>query len=105
MKWFWDNYVSNDTNRKEPTVSPLQASVEQLSGLPPTLIIVGENDVLRDEGEAYAHKLMQVGVPTTVIRYLGTIHDFMMLNPISDTPAARGAIDQVSHTLKEVFSK
>ena len=55
MKWFWDNYVSNDTNRKEPTVSPLQASLEQLSGLPPTLIIVGENDVLRDEGEAYAH--------------------------------------------------
>ena len=105
MKWFWDNYVSNDTNRKEPTVSPLQASLEQLSGLPPTLIIVGENDVLRDEGEAYAHKLMQAGVPTTATRYLGTIHDFMMLNPISDTPAARGAIDQASHTLKELFSK
>ena len=60
MKWFWNNYLSNDTNRKEPTVSPLKASLEQLSGLPPTLIIVGENDVLRDEGEAYAHKLMQV---------------------------------------------
>ena len=105
MKWFWDNYVSNDTNRKEPTVSPLQASLEQLSGLPPTLIIVGENDVLRDEGEAYAHKLMQAGVPTTATRYLGTIHDFMMLNPITDTPPARGAIDQVSQTLKELFSK
>ena len=105
MKWFWDNYVSNDTNRKEPTVSPLQASLEQLSGLPPTLIIVGENDVLRDEGEAYAHKLMQAGVPITATRYLGAIHDFMMLNPISDTPAARGAIDQASHTLKELFSK
>ena len=105
MKWFWDNYVSNETNRKEPTVSPLQASLEQLSGLPPTLIIVGENDVLRDEGEAYAHKLMQAGVPTTATRYLGAIHDFMMLNPISDTPAARGAIDQASHTLKELFSK
>ena len=105
MKWFWDNYLSNDTNRKEPTVSPLQASVEQLSGLPPALIIVGENDVLRDEGEAYAHKLMQAGVPTTATRYLGTIHDFVMLNPITDTPAARGAIDQASHTLKEVLSK
>ena len=105
MKWFWDNYLSNDTNRKEPTVSPLQASVEQLSGLPPALIIVGENDVLRDEGEAYAHKLMQAGVPTTAIRYLGTIHDFMMLNPITDTPPARGAIDQVSQTLKKVLSE
>jgi len=105
MKWFWNNYLSNDTNRKEPTVCPLQASVEQLIGLPPTLIIVGENDVLRDEGEAYAHKLMQAGVITTATRYLGTIHDFVMLNAITDTPAARSAIDQASHTLKEVLSE
>jgi len=105
MKWFWDNYVSNDTNRKEPTLSPLQASIDQLSKLPPALIIVGENDVLRDEGETYAHKLMQAGVPTTATRYLGTIHDFVMLNPITDTPAARGAIDQASHKLKEVLSE
>ncbi len=105
MKWFWDNYLSNDTNRKEPIVSPLQASVEQLSGLPPALVIVGENDVLRDEGEAYAHKLMKAGVPTTATRYLGTIHDFVMLNPITDTPASRGAIDQAAHTLKEIYSK
>src|ERR687889_581315 len=104
MKWFWDNYVSNDTNRKEPTVSPLQAPLEQLSGLPPTLIIVGENDVLRDEGEAYAHKLMQAGVTVTATRYLGTIHDFAMLNPITDTPAPRGAIEQASRMLKKVFS-
>ena len=105
MKWFFDNYLLNDTNRKNPTVSPLQASIDQLSKLPPALIIVGENDVLRDEGEAYAHKLMQAGVPTTATRYLGTIHDFVMLNPITDTPAPRGAIDQASNTLKEVFSK
>ena len=105
MKWFWDNYLSNDTIRKEPTVSPLQASVEQRSGLPPALVIVGENDVLRDEGEAYAHKLMKAGVPTTATRYLGTIHDFVMLNPIADTPASRGAIDQATHTLKEIYSK
>ena len=90
---------------KEPTVCPLQASIEQLSGLPPTLIIIGENDVLRDEGKAYAHKLMQGGVITTATRYLGTIHDFVMLNPITDTPAARGAIDQASHALREVLSE
>jgi acetyl esterase len=105
VKWVWDNYLSNDTNRKDPTVSPLYASLDQLSGLPPALIIFGENDVLRDEVEAYAHKLMQAGVPTTATLYLGTIHDFVMLNAITDTPAARGAIDQASHTLKEVLSK
>ena len=64
-----------------------------------------ENDVLRDEVEAYAHKLMQAGVPTTATLYLGTIHDFVMLNAIADTPAARNAIDQASDTLKEVLSK
>ncbi len=104
MKWFWSNYLSNNTNIKEPTVSPLQASVEQLNGLPPALIIVGENDVLRDEGEAYAHKLMQSKVPTTAIRFLGTIHDFVMLNAIADTPAARAAIDQAVNALKEALS-
>jgi acetyl esterase/lipase len=104
MKWFWNNYLTYDTNRKEPTVSPLQASLEQLHGMPPALIIVGENDVLRDEGEAYAHKLMQAEVKVTATRYLGTIHDFVMLNPITDTPAPRGAIKQASNTLKKVLS-
>ena len=88
MKWFWDNYTSNQTNRKEPTVSPLQASIEQLNGLPPALIINGEFDVLRDEGEAYAHKLIEAGVPVTGVRYHGTIHDFVMVNPITNTPAS-----------------
>jgi acetyl esterase len=104
MKWFWDSYVSNQTNRKEPTLSPLQASIEQLKGLPPVLIINGEFDVLRDEGEAYAHKLMQAGVPVTGVRYHGTIHDFVMLNPITDTPPVRGAIEQASHMLKKILS-
>src|SRR6188508_1148579 len=80
MKWFWSNYLTNQTNVKDPTVSPLQASVEQLKGLPPALIINGENDVLRDEGEAYALKLLKAGVPVAAVRYHGTIHDFVMLN-------------------------
>ena len=104
MKWFWDNYISSQTNRKEPTVSPLQASIEQLKGLPPALIINGEFDVLRDEGEAYAHKLMEAWVPVTAVQYHGTIHDFVMLNPISNTPAARGAIEQASQMLKKILS-
>ncbi|MDQ6667903.1 MAG: alpha/beta hydrolase [Thermoproteota archaeon] len=104
MKWFWDSYVSNQTNLKEPTVSPLQASVEQLKGLPPALIINGEKDVLRDEGEAYALKLLEAGVRVTAVRYHGTIHDFVMLNVITDDPAPRGAIEQASHMLKKILS-
>ena len=103
MKWFWDNYVSNQTNLKEPTVAPLQASIEQLKGLPPALIINGENDVLRDEGEAYALKLLEAGVPVTAVRYHGTIHDFVLLNVIADDPAPRGAIEQASHMLKKIL--
>jgi len=95
MKWFWDNYTSDKMDRKEPTVSPLQASIEQLKGLPPALIINGEFDVLRDEGEAYAHKLIDAGVPVTGVRYHGTIHDFVMLNPITDTPPARGRLNEL----------
>jgi len=104
MKWFWENYTSDQTNRREPTVSPLQASVEDLAGLPPGLIINGEFDVLRDEGEAYAHKLIDAGVEVRAVRYHGTIHDFVMLNPISETPAARAAIEQASNILKNVLS-
>ena len=104
MKWSWDNYASKETNRKEPTVSPLQDSIEQLRGLPPALVINGEFDVLRDEGEAYAHKLMEAGVTVTAVRYHGTIHDFVMLNPIANSPASRGAIDQASQSLKKSMS-
>ena len=104
MKWFWDNYTSNQTNRKEPTVSPLQASIGQLEGLPPALVINGENDVLCDEGEAYARKLLEADVPVTAVRYHGTIHDFVMLNTITDDPTPRAAIEQASHMLKKVLS-
>jgi acetyl esterase len=104
MKWFWNNYAPNNATRKEPTASPLQAPVDRLKGLPPGLLITEEFDVLRDEGEAYAHKLMQAGVSVTAIRYVGTIHDFMMLNPIADTPAVLGAIDQASEMLKKALT-
>jgi acetyl esterase len=93
MKWFWSNYLTNQTNVKDPTVSPLQASIELFKGLPPALIN-GENDVLRDEGEAYALKLSEADVPVTAVRYHGTIHDFVMLNVITDDPAPRAAIEQ-----------
>lgn len=104
MQWFWDAYAPNKADRKKPYASPLQSSLEQLRGLPPALIIT-DDDVLRDEGEAYARKLMQAGVPVTAVRFLGTIHDFVMLDPLKDTPATRGAIDLAICTLKKVFGK
>ena len=104
MIWFWTNYLDNKTtNIKDPLVSPLQASIEQLQGLPPTLVITDENDVLRDEGEAYAHKLMEAGVPVASVRYLGTIHDFMMLNALANTPAAEEAISQAASIINKVL--
>ncbi|NJP88619.1 alpha/beta hydrolase [Nonomuraea sp. FMUSA5-5] len=100
MAWFWDAYIADPAQRAEITASPLRASLEDLAGLPPAFVIVDENDVLRDEGEAYARKLTQAGVPTTSVRYNGTLHDFMMLNPVRETRAARAATAQAVEVLK-----
>jgi acetyl esterase len=104
MQWFWDQYTTDDTQRAEITASPLRATVEQLAGLPPALVIVAEADVLRDEGEAYANKLRTAGVPVTAVRYQGIIHDFVMLNALRDTHAAAGAISQAVGLLSTVLS-
>ncbi|AKB51484.1 Lipase [Methanosarcina barkeri str. Wiesmoor] len=105
MKWFWNNYLPDEEARKQPTASPLQASLDQLREQPPTLVITDENDVLRDEGEAYAHKLIQAGVNVTAVRYLGTIHDFVMLNPLAGTPATCSAIGLANENLRAAFAK
>jgi len=104
MKWFWESYAPV-SERRQPTVTPLQTPLDQLKGLPPALIITNENDVLRDEGEAYAHKLMAAGVPVIATRYLGAIHDLLLLNPIAQTPPARAAFAQVTDTLRHVFAQ
>ncbi|MGW3021043.1 alpha/beta hydrolase, partial [Streptomyces longwoodensis] len=100
MQWFWDQYTTDKTERTQITASPLRATVEQLTGLPPALVITGEADVLRDEGEAYANKLRQAGVPVTAVRYQGIIHDFVMLNTLRETHAAEAAITQAVTTLR-----
>jgi acetyl esterase/lipase len=103
MAWFWDCYTADAAQRAEITASPLRASLEELAGLPPALLIVDENDVLRDEGEAYGRKLTQAGVPTTSIRVNGIIHDFMMLNPVRPTQASTVAVQLAVHTLRTVL--
>jgi acetyl esterase len=100
MEWFWDAYLPDPAARKQPTATPLNASLDQLMGLPEALVIVDENDVLRDEGEAYARKLSDAGVRVTSVRYNGTIHDFVMLNALADTPAARAAIAEAVGALR-----
>jgi acetyl esterase len=94
MEWFWDAYLPDPKARSAITASPLNATLDQLKGLPEALVVVDENDVLRDEGEAYARKLSQAGVRVTSSRYNGTIHDFLLLNPLAETPAVRAAIRQ-----------
>ena len=101
MKWFWDNYTTSADERQSIHASPLQATGEQLAGLPPALVQTAEFDVLRDEGEAYARKLQAAGVEVVALRYNGTIHDFGLLNALSATPATRAALHQAAATLRE----
>jgi acetyl esterase len=103
MKWFWDAYAPNKADRKKPTASPLVATIEQLKGLPPALVIVDENDILRDEGEEFARKLIQAGVQTTAVRVLATTHDFVMLNPLAGTTATKAAIELASQKLAQTL--
>ncbi|MET9789589.1 alpha/beta hydrolase [Streptomyces canus] len=100
MQWFWDQYTTDEAERAQITASPLRASTEQLAGLPPALVITGEADVLRDEGEAYANKLREAGVAVTAVRYQAIIHDFVMLNALRETHAAEAAINQAVATLR-----
>lgn len=104
MAWFWDAYLPDTDRRAEPFASPLRASDEQLAGLPPAFIAVDEADVLRDEGEAYAARLRAAGVPVTTVRYDGITHDFMMLNPLSDTHATRAAVAQAIGILRDALT-
>ncbi|MGA0557486.1 alpha/beta hydrolase [Larkinella sp. VNQ87] len=104
MIWFWDNYTPNPEDRRSYYAAPLQATVEQLKGLPPTLVQVAENDVLRDEGEAYARKLDEAGVAVTLVRYQGMIHDWGLLNPLSNVPGTRSHITQAAAELRKFLA-
>ncbi|UFW48213.1 MULTISPECIES: alpha/beta hydrolase [Bradyrhizobium] len=100
MKYGWDLYAPDAASRDNPYVSPLRASLEQLRGLPPALVITSENDPLRDEGEAYARKLKEAGVSVIATRYNGMIHDFVLLNGILTDPEPEAAIRQMSAEIK-----
>ncbi len=101
MKWMYDLYTTDLEKRKEIYASPLQATVEQLKGLPPALIQVAESDILRDGGEAYGRKLDEAGVKVTTVRYNGVIHDFGLLNGLAEVPATRSLFVHAAAELKK----
>ncbi|MGC5053216.1 alpha/beta hydrolase [Micromonospora sp. DT48] len=103
MRWYWDQYAPQQAARSEITASPLRADLGQLSGLPPALVITAEADVVRDEGEAYAHRLRAAGVPVSAARYQGVVHDFVMLDALRGTEAAEAAINQAITFLKRAL--
>jgi len=103
MAWYWDAYLPEHDERYEITVSPLRATLDDLAGLPEAFVIVDENDVLRDEGEAYARRLTEAGVRTTSVRFNGICHDFLMLNPVRGTAAATAAVEQAIHVLRKAL--
>jgi acetyl esterase len=97
MQWMFD--LQGFRGDEGSSAFPLRASIEQLRGLPDALIIT-DDDILRHEGEAYAAKLGEAGVRVTAVRYNQTIHDFVMLNPLAETPAVRAAVQQAISALK-----
>jgi acetyl esterase len=103
MEWFWSSYLPEQDLRVESTVSPLRATLDELKGLPPALVIVDENDVLRDQGEAYAAKLRDADVPTACVRFNGTMHDFMNLSALRDTETTRAAMNLAGSTFRRAF--
>jgi acetyl esterase len=104
MQWFWDQYTTDEDERAEITSSPLRATTDDLAELPKALVITGEADVLRDEGEAYATKLREAGVDVTATRYEGIIHDFVMLNALRGTNAAGAAIAQAIEYIRRALA-
>ncbi|SNT69356.1 alpha/beta hydrolase [Psychrobacter sp. LV10R520-6] len=105
MQWFWNAYLPKGVDSTNPRVSPLNYSQKDLANLPPALVITDANDVLRDEGEAFASKLTLAGVKTQSTRYDFTTHDFVMLNPYAQTPATTTAITEAANFLKNNFTK
>ena len=99
MKWMWDLYAPPE-KRSDPLATPFNASADQLKAFPPTLIQVAENDILRDEGEAFGRKLDEAGAEVTTIRYDGAIHDFGLLNALANEPSTRSMIRHAAAELK-----
>ena len=101
MRYFWKSYLAAATDGRQPYASPLQAA--SLSGLPPALILTATYDVLRDEGEAYAARLAQAGVPVCCTRYQDMNHGFIQLAALCE-PALQG-LEEVADALRTALTR
>jgi acetyl esterase len=104
MKWFWNLYAPDASVRLHPLASPLRATLAELALLPPALIVTSEYDVLRDEGEAYARKLVNAGISVTAVRIPGTVHGFAMTDALTKTPGAVECLRLVIDSLRRAFN-
>lgn len=102
-EWFFNAYLNDDQHRNLALASPLLAPLNKLAKMPPTLIIFGENDPLNSDARLYAHKLMDAGVNVIATEFLGTIHDFLMLDPLKNSPAVEGAMMLIVAYIDRVF--
>ena len=102
MKFFWNHYLPDTSQRQDPLASPIHASLEELSGLPPTMVVTAEADVLRDEAEVYAKRLMAAHVPVVSVRYQGTIHGFATFDTLS--PSGNAVLNHTVAELKRAWS-
>ncbi len=100
MRWFWNHYLSGSPDAENPYASPLRAT--NLAGLPPALVITAEFDPLRDEGERYAQRLEEAGVPARLSRYAGMIHGFFGMGHLMDK--AKAAVQEACENLRRAFS-
>jgi acetyl esterase len=103
MRWFTEQYLAGDQGSPEdPRVSPLLSPLTALASSPPTLVITAGEDPLLDEGEAYAHRLLEAGVATSLVRFDGMIHGFISLGAMLDD--TRRAVGMISATLAEALA-
>lgn len=98
----WDAYEPIPSRRVSSYHSPLLEDPKVLAAVPSTLIVTDENDVLRDEGEAYAHKLMASKVKVRAVRAIGMIHDFMLFNALQESPQVTNIYQTISAFLKDL---
>jgi acetyl esterase len=99
MRWFGSQYAPDAGQATNPYVSPLLA--DDLTGLPPAQVITAEFDVLRDEGEAYAQRLVDAGVETDCVRYNGVHHGFFIMDAALEQ--AVFAQEEAAHALRHAF--
>jgi len=103
MMWFWDSYLSKESSSSDPLISPLRAEGDVFSRFPPTLVITCEYDILRDEGEQFAARLIQAGVEVTAVRWLGSLHGFLVTESLAASDSAQTCIDVIASYLRKGY--